>query len=182
VSKFSLQRFANSVGLPFQELLPESTIIEVLEAQKVKYRNRLFNPIVTLWAFLSQVLDTDKSLQNAVSRIIAWLAAAGEAIPAADTGGYAKARKRLPEKLLLLLLGKTGQALEEQTEASDLWCGRHVKLCDGSTLTMSDTKANQAEYPQHGNQASGCGFPIAKIVVMFSLATGAAARGTHCSF
>ena len=98
--KFSLQRFANSVGLPFQELLPESTIIEVLEAQKVKYRNRLFNPIVTLWAFLSQVLDTDKSLQNAVSRIIAWLAAAGEAIPAADTGGYAKARKRLPEKLL----------------------------------------------------------------------------------
>ncbi|HEY9834341.1 MAG TPA: hypothetical protein V6D26_27560 [Stenomitos sp.] len=42
------QRFTNSVGLPFQELLPESTIIEVLEAQKVKYRNRLFNPIVTL--------------------------------------------------------------------------------------------------------------------------------------
>lgn len=168
------QRFANSVGLPFRELLPEPSIQEVLKAEKVKYRNRLFNPIVTLWAFLSQVLDTDKSLQNAVSRIIAWLAAAGEAIPAADTGGYAKARKRLPEKLLLRLLGKTGQALEDQTEASDLWCSRHVKLCDGSTLTMSDTPANQGEYPQPTNQASGCGFPIAKIVVMFSLATGAA--------
>ena len=168
------QRFANSVGLPFRELLPESSINEVLKAEKVKYRNRLFNPIVTLWAFLSQVLDTDKSLQNAVSRIIAWLAAAGENIPAADTGGYAKARKRLPEKLLLKLLGKTGQAIEDQTEACDLWCGRQVKLCDGSTLTMSDTPANQAEYPQHTNQASGCGFPIAKIVVMFSLATGAA--------
>jgi hypothetical protein len=103
VSKFSLQRFANSVGLPFRDLLPESTIIETLEAEKVKYRNRLFNLIVTLWAFLSQVLDTDKSLQNAVSRIIAWLAAAGAEIPAADTGGYSKARKRLPEKLLLKL-------------------------------------------------------------------------------
>jgi hypothetical protein len=39
---------------------------------------------------------------------------------------------------------------------------------------MSDTPQNQAEYPQHANQAPGCGFPIAKIVVMFSLATGAA--------
>jgi hypothetical protein len=168
------QKFANSVGLPFQELLPESEIVEALATEKVKYRNRLFNPIITLWAFLSQVLDTDKSLQNAVSRIIAWLAAAGEAIPTADTGGYSKARKRLPEKLLIRLFGKTAQGLEEQSEACDLWCSRAVKLCDGSTLTMSDTPENQAEYPQHANQEPGCGFPIAKIVVMFSLATGAA--------
>ncbi len=39
---------------------------------------------------------------------------------------------------------------------------------------MSDTPENQAVYPQHSNQASGCGFPIAKIIVMFSLVTGAA--------
>ena len=90
LSKFSLQKFANGVGLPFQELLPESKIVEALAAEKVKYRNRLFNPIITLWAFLSQVLDTDKSLQNAVSRIIAWLATAGEVIPTADTGKAVK--------------------------------------------------------------------------------------------
>ncbi len=63
-------QFTNSVGLPFSELLPHSTIVDALEAEKIEYRNRLFNPIVTLWAFLSQVLDTDKSLRNAVSRII----------------------------------------------------------------------------------------------------------------
>jgi len=34
---------------------------------------------------------------------------------------------------------------------------------------MSDTKENQAIYPQP-NQSAGCGFPIAKMVVMFSLA------------
>jgi hypothetical protein len=168
------RKFTNSVGLPFRELLPESTIVEALEAEKIEYRNRLFNPIVTLWAFLSQVLDTDKSLQNAVSRIIAWLAADGEAIPSSDTGGYSKARKRLPEKFLLRLLGKTAQGLEKQSSSEDLWCERNVKLCDGSTVIMSDTPKNQAEYPQHANQALGCGFPIAKIVVMFSLATGAA--------
>lgn len=171
--KFALQKFVNSVGLPFRDLLPESTMISTLEASKVKYRNRLFNPIVTIWAFLSQVLDTDKSLQNAVSRVVAWLAEAGEPIPSTDTGGYTKARIRLPEGLLKRLLGKTAQRLEEQAEPQDLWCGRHVRICDGSSVLMSDTKANQAVYPQHSNQAKGCGFPIAKIVVVFSLATGA---------
>ena len=167
------QKFINSVGLPFRDLLPESTIIEALEAEKVKYRNRLFNPIVTLWAFLSQVLDTDKSLQNAVSRVIAWLAEAGEVIPSTDTGAYSKARLRVPEGVFKRLLGQTAQKLSDQAESKDLWCGRHVRICDGSSVTMSDTKQNQAVYPQHSNQASGCGFPIVKIVVMFSLATGA---------
>ncbi len=174
------RQFTNSVGLPFRELLPESTIVEALEAEKIEYRNRLFNPIVTLWAFLSQVLDTDKSQRNAVSRIIAWLAEAGAAIPSSDTGGYSKARSRLPEKFCLRLLGKTAQGLEKQSETEDLWCGRYVKLCDGSSVLMSDTPKNQAQYPQHANQAPGCGFPIAKIVVMFSLATGADERSANC--
>jgi hypothetical protein len=114
------QKFAQSVGLPFRDILAESTVIEALEAEKLKYRNRLFNPIVTLWVFLSQVLEADQSLQNAVARVIAWLAEAGEPIPSTDTGGYAKARIRLPEGLLTRLLGKTATGLEAQAEAQDL--------------------------------------------------------------
>lgn len=95
------RQYANGIGLPFQEILPESEIIAALKAEKIEYRNRLFNPIVTIWAFLSQVLDTDKSLHNALSRMIAWLAGTGQPIPSTDTGGYAKARKRLPENLLV---------------------------------------------------------------------------------
>ncbi len=168
------QNFTNSVGLPFRELLSESSIMEALAAEKIKYRNRLFNPVVTLWAFLSQVLDVDKSCSNAVSRVIAWLAGAGIELPATDTGGYCKARQRLPEKLLQQLLGKTAFGLEEKANGEQLWCGRHVKILDGSSVSMPDTKVNQSAYPQHSNQAPGCGFPIAKLLVMFSLATGAA--------
>jgi hypothetical protein len=50
--------------------------------------------------------------------------------------------------------------------------GRRVVAVDGSTTTMADTPANQRAYPQHSNQKPGCGFPIARIVVLFSLATG----------
>ncbi len=46
-------------------------IEETLASEGIKYRNRLFSPLVTLWAFLSQVIDTDKTCHNAVSRVIA---------------------------------------------------------------------------------------------------------------
>lgn len=165
------QKLTTSVGLPFRDLLPESSIIEALDAEQITYRNRLFNPIVTLWAFLSQVLDPDKSCSNTVSRVIAWLTSAGADIPSSDTGGYCKARARLSEKLLQRLFGQTAEELEAQATRESLWCGRHVKIIDGSTVSMPDTPANQTAYPQHSNQASGCGFPIAKILVMFSLST-----------
>jgi hypothetical protein len=61
------------LGLPFKELLPTSVIEQALAELKIKYKQRLFDPIVTLWAFLSQVLDTDKTCHNAVSKIIAHL-------------------------------------------------------------------------------------------------------------
>lgn len=47
---------------------------------------------------------------------------------------------------------------------------------------MSDTLENQAVYPQHSNQAPGCGFPIAKIVVMFSVSSGAVMEMLIASF
>jgi len=45
-------------------------------------------------------------------------------------------------------------------------------MVDGTTVSMPDTRANQKAYPQHTNQKPGCGFPIARIVVLLSLATG----------
>ena len=69
-----LDQFNSSGGLPFQKLLPASTIEETLFEEGIKYRNRLFSPMVTLWAFLSQVIDADKTCHNTVSRVIAWLA------------------------------------------------------------------------------------------------------------
>jgi hypothetical protein len=52
-------KFTVSVGLPFRELLPEATIQAALNALEIQYRRRLFDPFVTLWAFLSQVLDKE---------------------------------------------------------------------------------------------------------------------------
>ncbi len=71
------------------------------------------------------------------------------------------------------LLDITSKKLEKETDEKHLWCGRYVKSIDGSTVSMPDTIKNQEAYPQPSSQKSGCGFPLAKIGVLFSYATGA---------
>jgi Transposase DDE domain len=167
-------KFNQSLGLPVKELLPESMIKQAISELKIKYRKRLYDPIITLWAFLSQVLDTDKTCHNAVSKVIAHLAQEEVEIPSTDTSAYCQARARLPGKLLEKLLNYSAQNLEERVTQENLWCGRNVLVIDGSTVSMPDTVENQKEYPQPSTQKEGCGFPIAKIGVIFSLITGAA--------
>jgi Insertion element 4 transposase N-terminal len=146
------EKFTQSLGLPFQELLPQSLIEQALSELSITYKTRLFDPVVTLWAFLSQVLDVDKSCHNVVSRVIAWLSSQNVELPSTDTSAYCQARKRLPEKLLSKLFTESGKNLEALVRPSDLWCGRHVKIIDGSTVSMPDTELNQASYPQSSKQ------------------------------
>jgi hypothetical protein len=47
-----------------------------------------------------------------------------------------------------------------------------VKVVDGTSTTLPDTVKNQRAYPQPGGQKPGCGFPLVKLVGVFSLATG----------
>jgi hypothetical protein len=167
------QKLSNQMGLPFQDILPANQVAEAIEAEKIKFRDCLFTPWVTLWAFLAQVLDADRSCRKAVSRVISYCAVIGLPIPSALTGGYCRARKRLAEDLVYRLMRGSGLSLQEKATGDFLWCGRFVKTVDGSSVSMPDTPENQKEYPQHSNQAQGCGFPVARIVVLFSLATGA---------
>ncbi len=140
-------KFNQGLGLPFKELLPSAAIRQAISELKIKYKKRLFDPVVTLWAFLSQVLDIDKTCHNAVSKIIAHLADSEVEIPSTDTSAYCQARARLPERLLEKLFNDSVQNLEEKVIQEKSWCGRNVKVIDCSTVSMPDTQENQKEYP-----------------------------------
>jgi hypothetical protein len=127
---------------------------------------------VTLWTFLTQVLDPDHSCRQAVARLNAHRVRGGLRPCAPDTGGYCKARGRLPEHLLVDLTRSTGRQLQDQAPATWLWKGRPVKVVDGSGLSMPDTKANQKAYPKSTKLPPGVGFPLMRLVVVFSLAVG----------
>ena len=179
-SEILKQRLFDSVARPWQDLLPETKINALLSEEGIRYRNRLYTPIVTIWAMVYQVLCADKSLSHTVKWLRKWLVVEGDA-PSSDTGGYSNARSRLSETIVERLVVDSGAALEAEVPPDQLWCGRRVKVFDGSTVLMNDTPDNQAAYPQHGNQKKGCGFPLARIVVFFSLVTGAVFCGSIAS-
>jgi hypothetical protein len=122
--------------------------------------------------FLSQCLSPDHSCREAVARLAAWRTTQGLKPCSADTGAYCTAREALPEAACRELVRRTGREAEREAPHEWLWRGRRVRVIDGSTITMPDTPENQAEYPQIPGQRLGCGSPIARIVVVFSLAVG----------
>ncbi|MBM4033377.1 MAG: IS4 family transposase [Planctomycetes bacterium] len=137
-------------------------------------RRRLFSPWRTFWLFLSQVLSADKACREVVRGFLAWLAFEGKRAASPRTAAYCKARRRLRLRGLQGVHGQVCRALQATPpKPRDLWLGRRVKVADGSALSMPDTAANQRIYPQSPRAKPGCGFPIMRIVAIFSLATGA---------
>ena len=156
----------------FASLLSEDLIHQAFGAARAIWQGWIYTPAVTVWTFLAQCLSPDHSCSDAVAQLIAWRLAAAQRACSAETGAYCLARDRLPEETCQQLVRETGRKVDEDAPGSWRWLGHRVLDVDGSTLTMADTPANQAEYPQQRSQKPGCGFPIARLVVVFSLAVG----------
>ena len=166
-------RFARNEGLPFADILTEARIQDVLNDHGVQYRDRVFSPVTTIWGFLGQVLSEDHSCRDAVSRIIAHRAANGITICSPNTASYCNARSRICTRVLSTLAMRTAEELQTSAVDQWKWNGRSVFIVDGSYVSMPATAENQAAYPQPPTQQPGIGFPLARITVALSLATGA---------
>ena len=161
-------------GFGWAHYLPAAAVHRAVREAGGVFRERLFTPAVTLWTFLTQLLDENHSCRQAVARLLAFRVACGLPPCSPDTGAYCKARARLPEEALARLTRATGRDLMDQADGQWLWKGRRVQVVDGTALSMPDTPENAKEYPKQRNLPPGVGFPLLRLVVVFSLAVGTA--------
>lgn len=133
-------------------------------------RVRIFDPITTLYCFLMQTL-LNGSCKTALAFLEAYKHRLNQKPPSKNTAAYSKARKRLDQILMEKIAFYIGQDNLKLTNRWQ-WKGRDVKLVDGSTLTMADTKENQQAFPQIRRQQPGLGFPILRLVGIFDLVSG----------
>ncbi len=166
------RQFAQARGLPFADVLSPQQVQDAFDAEGVTRIDCLYPPLTTVRMLLAQALDPDPSLHQAVSRLLAERAAAGHGPISAATGAYSQARRRWPEGVLARLARRVGADLLDHAPDAWLWKGRHVKIVDGTTVSMPDTPANQAAWPQPPHERPGLGFPLARLVAVFSLAVG----------
>jgi len=159
------------LGSLLGRFLPQEKIFAKPE-QGPGSKERIYTPQVTFWGFLHQVLTRGMPCRDAVRKVQALFAERGKEIPDSGTSAYCQARARLDNDRLLEAQAHLAGWLEAHTSSSHLWCGKDVKVFDGTGISMPDTVANQGRWPQNASQKPGCGFPAAKIVGCFSLASG----------
>lgn len=157
-------------NLPFKDLIPDSLIQALHKSGNT--RSTVFTPLLTLKAFIFQVLSPTGSCKEAVAHILMERINYNHSANSMNTGAYCKARLRLLLSHLKAAVISSGQTLHQQASKDWLWKGYQVIMVDGTTLLMPDTEDNQKEYPQQSVQKPGIGFPIVRLVGLVSLATG----------
>lgn len=162
-----------SQAVDFFNILTGPDLLEITETNLPEHRERLYSPTVTLSMFMRQALSEDGSCQRAVNHWAAQCAVEGLPLQSVRTGGYCRARLRLPLSLITALSQRVAQRLSERAPSGWRWRGRRVKLLDGTGISMPDTPENQSAYPQPPSQAKGVGFPAARLAGVICLATGA---------
>lgn len=127
-----------------------------------RWRDRILTPVVTVHAFLLQVLHGNTACDHVPHLMGGQFS--GEA--------YGQARRRLPLELFQRLLSTVIQALGSCRDEAQRWCGQRVWLLDGSSCSMPDTPELQKAFGQPGGQKPGCGFPVAHLLTLFHAGTG----------
>lgn len=122
----------------------------------------LLTPAAIIHWFLIQVLNGNTALTH-VSLL------AGRAFSAS---AFCQARSHLPLAVFRALLREMVRAVIPDTEAIGRWRGHRTFLVDGSSFSMPDTPELQEHFGQPGNQAKGCGFPVAHLLALFHAGTG----------
>lgn len=161
------QQSLSELELLLRPLVPPGLLAQADEGPNS--RERIFSVRRTVFGFLYQILNPDCPCREVVRQTQALFTLHDRSKVHAGTSAYCQARKRLPLALLKRLRAAIAKLASQRV---DLWHGLHPKVMDATTVSMPDTPENQMAYPQSRSQKPGCGFPMMKLVGVFSLSTG----------
>ena len=159
---------------------------QVLLAQQsegVNSRRRIFSLDVIFWSFLDQVHTPQGSCREAVRKVMAFVRRKlpkekGNSM-SPDTSSYFQARAKIPLEVMDDINTHPADRLQNHIPSAELWHGSHVKLADGTGLSMPGTGENQARWPQSKSQKPGCGFSAINLAGVFCLLSGALVKAAY---
>lgn len=158
-----------------QELFPKAST-------KANSRDRHYTRWRTFWCSLWQNLNPGVSGREVVRQLQALFQLEGGPRLSEEDGAYCRARARLPLEEFPKALAATARSADQRAPAPGCLGARPIKVVDGSALTLlADTRKNRATYPSLQCRPGQPSFPMVRLVVLFSLLSGAilaAAQGS----
>lgn len=163
----------------FLQLLPLADLLELPSLAGKRFYKRLFCPVVTLWYFIFQRLQSDHSLDNVLcdahnGGADALRSQLSKKLRSTATTSFSNARKRLPLAFLSDVLKLQARRITD-LDPNALWRGFLVGLLDGTTLRLRSLGDIPKHFPPHGNQSKTPAYwCLMRVVVNFCAFTGAA--------
>jgi hypothetical protein len=154
----------------FCRLLPPEVILDACRAAGHPWRNRKFDPVVTIHLFILQVLHGNAAILH-LRHLVSC---------AVNAAAYCRARMRLPLAVYETLLDYTAR-LASQECVPAVFATMRVFLIDGTSSLTPDTPSTRRLFRQPANVKPGCGYPMAKVLALFDAASGAILRPLICS-
>jgi hypothetical protein len=135
-------------------------------------RRRVFFLSRIFWCFIWQVLQPRTSCRAVVRQVQAFCETERCTVDE-STSAYCQGRGRLPLVCLQQALADSVQAADRLSfQGIEGWT-RPIKVVDGSSVRLPDTKQNRDAYPYPSGQRPGCGFPVMQFCGLYSLTSGA---------
>ena len=141
VQKYQRHRVAqlkgNSNSTNFFNLLTSDALLNKVEELLPEHRERSFPPTETLSMFLAQAMSSDRSCQSIVNKSAVQRLVDGLVPCSTYTGGYCRARQRLPLEMIKGLAHELGHKLDDQASIQWRWKERKIRIVDGTKAGVS---------------------------------------------
>lgn len=181
-----------SDALKVFEKLVSDGLIKVLSQEDVhKERRQIFSSSVVVWMMIHQRLHPVKSLSGAISELQVRgpfkLMREQGSLPARvgkisdNTGGYARARERLPIAVVERVADEVAETLGKIRLKKPM-TGPPIYAVDGTTIRLSHSAKTIKEYPQYKNQHGDAHYPLMHVAIATNIATGIALRPEYGPF
>ena len=175
----------------YQELFPRWQVEQLLKAANIKLYWRVLTPMIMLWGFVWQRLNSDHSCDALVSHLHSGavddldpddnhIEPLSKRLLSESTSAYVQGRNRLPlavlEGCLHYVATRLGEWLQTPRPAANPggWKGRAVRLLDGTTFRLPAQGDLVMTYGQATNQHGESDWVTLRAVISFCLYTQSA--------
>jgi IS4 transposase len=163
------KKLSKKSGAELTDLIPTQVIDSTVAKLNLKFRHRIFTPFLTLFAFLSQIFNDDPSCKRAVLEVNLHLSRMKKTLCSFGTSSLCKAKAKLPIELFQVLFRSLNSEIEKNSQETWNWKHGRAFVVDGTGFSMLDTPSNRSYFNIHNAQRSDIGFPVGRLLAVFSL-------------
>ncbi|SRR5579871_327530 len=161
----------------YKEILSPMWIKETAAELELRVPGGIYNWVVVLWLMISQRLQPQGTLANAVEGAIG--GSCGSLLRqrhrrklSSRTGGYCRARQRMPEEIVTAAVEELTRSLQAKLNPGG--AKRAVYLLDGTSLQLPHEKNLLERFPPMRNKQGKSHWPVLRMVVAQEARSGLA--------